>query len=168
MRKMHWSVYASGICIVVLLLLLTGYVRVRRKLRESHSRISSLELLTRIALESLNVLKTFVSPKALMFIARRQAKTKIDFYDRFEKLMKKHHFDRVKNQTQREFGEMIVGSLSQDISAEALEEIENLIGFIIVSFYKVRFYTATMDEDLITQLDGKMSKLDGLLKQAGR
>ena len=78
------------------------------------------------------------------------------------------HFDRVKNQTQREFGEMIVGSLSQDISAEALEEIENLIGFIIVSFYKVRFYTATMDEDLITQLDGKMSKLDGLLKQAGR
>lgn len=168
MRKMHWSVYASGICIVVLLLLLTGYVRVRRKLRESHSRISSLELLTRIALESLNVLKTFVSPKSLMFIARRQAKTKIDFYDRFEKLMKKHHFDRVKNQTQREFGEMIVGSLSQDISAEALEEIENLIGFIIVSFYKVRFYTATMDEDLITQLDGKMSKLDGLLKQAGR
>ena len=82
--------------------------------------------------------------------------------------MKKHHFDRATNQTQREFGEMIVDTLSKDISAEPLGEIENVIGFIIASFYNVRFHNATMDEDSIAQLDGQMSELDGLLKLAAR
>lgn len=166
MRMIHWSVYASAIGIVGLLLLLSGYIRVRRKLRESNSTISSIELLARVALESLNVLKVVVSPK-LLFNVPKHTTAKIGFYDRFEKLMKKHHFERAKNQTQREFGEMIVESLSGSVSTSSLEEIESVIRYIIASFYSVRFYIAAMNEDAINEVNAKMSKLDVLLKQAG-
>lgn len=164
-RSFHWSVYAIVLTACLMFPLLIGLLRVKKKIRENNVKLSPMEMLFQVAVESL---KTIISPQTFFQRNSITAKTQVEFYDRFEKLLKKHRFERDGNETQREFGEAIVDSLSENVSEPVRSELKQTIRFIIDAYYCVRFFDEQINAEQNGELLVKISELELLLNSIGQ
>lgn len=164
-RSFHWSVYAIVLVVGLSIPLMIGLLRVKKTLRENSVKLSPMEMLYQVALESF---RTIISPQAFFQRSSIAASSQVDFYDQFEKIVKKHLLERNENQTQREFGQAIVATISEDVSESFRSDLQQKIQFIIDAYYCVRFFDETLGLERNREIAAKLLELESLLNSIGQ
>ncbi len=92
-----------------------------------------------------------------------QRNSHVEFYRRLENTLQRHHMQRPRNQTQREFAE-IVGSRLADHSAT--QAVAGVPGHVAGAFYRVRFGQTTLDNSEADAVEHALIRLENALAAA--
>lgn len=91
---------------------------------------------------------------------RRLRRTRIEFYERFQKLLKAQGLTRRATQTQREFAEDVQQRLAVRLVAAGLHDFpDDLTGV----FYRVRFGAKPLRDEELRSIEGQLQKLEECL-----
>lgn len=91
---------------------------------------------------------------------RRLSRTRVDFYERFQQILRPHGFQREPSQTQREFAISVVERLQSRLAAQGLDEFPPEL---VQSFYGVRFGGQSLSPDEARGIDDALDRLTACL-----
>src|SRR5690606_38561308 len=87
---------------------------------------------------------------------RRLARTRVDFYERFQQILKPHGFQRKPSQTQREFALAVVAQLQPRLAARGLDAFPPQL---VQYFDGVRFGNQSLRPDEARGIDEALERL---------
>ena len=82
--------------------------------------------------------------------SRRRSARVVPFYDRLEKLLSRHGWQREEGQTQREFADLLALQFSQN---PALAPVADLPASVVRKFYQIRYSRQAIEDPIAAQMD---------------
>ena len=158
-RNLWWYL---RILVPILVIFVVIFALAVRGVRTAKSRRGRRGQETSLLRQILASAISLISPQLGNMVSGQESGRKIDFYQRFARIMKDHGLERRPAQTQLEFAQSIGEHFGNHAEAES---IAGALTSVVNSFYKVRFADAELNQDERQAVDSSLDILESRLRE---